>query len=123
MTAARQRCTNRSDDLDLLVELLWEIRNALFRAKIQVDREIRNYPTPITRCDAQFNHLHDQQRRLARELDLIGDDEVSPRGRGSYLEAIERFIASAPCTDHPAERELRSSVKARLPALAEGGRE
>ena len=71
--------------------------------------EIRDYPTPIPRCDAQFNHLYEQQARLARELDRIG--AVAGKTRGDTIELIERFIASAPYTDDAAEREFRSRMK------------
>ncbi|HKW37444.1 MAG TPA: hypothetical protein VJO54_06520 [Burkholderiales bacterium] len=69
--------------------------------------EIRTYPTPIPRCDAQFNHLYEQQGRLLRDLDRIE----------ATRESIERFVASAPYTDDAAERDFRSRVKAALAAL------
>jgi predicted ATPase len=71
--------------------------------------EIRNYPTPIPRCDAQFNHLYEQQARLARELDRIR--ALAGKTRGDIIELIERFIASAPYTDDGDEREFRSRMK------------
>jgi len=77
--------------------------------------EIRDYPTPIPRCDAQFNHLYEQQARLARELDRIG--AVAGKTRGDTIELIERFIASAPYTDDDAEREFRSRMKKQHSAL------
>jgi hypothetical protein len=77
--------------------------------------EIRNYPTPIPRCDAQFNHLYEQQARLARELDRIG--AVTGKTRGDTIELIERFIASAPYTDDGDEREFRSRMTKQLSVL------
>jgi hypothetical protein len=77
--------------------------------------EIRDYPTPIPRCDAQFNHLYEQQARLARELDRIG--AVAGKTRGDTIELIERFIASAPYTDDAAEREFRSRMKKQVSAF------
>jgi len=77
--------------------------------------EIRDYPTPIPRCDAQFNHLYEQQARLARELDRIG--ALTGKTRGDTIELIERFIASAPYTDDAAEREFRSRIKKQHSAL------
>jgi hypothetical protein len=73
--------------------------------------EIRDYPTPIPRCDAQFNHLYEQQARLARELDRVGAIGGKGLKRGDCVELIERFIASAPYTDDAAEREFRSRMK------------
>jgi glutamate/tyrosine decarboxylase-like PLP-dependent enzyme len=34
-----------------------------------LDAEIRSYPTPIPRCDAQFNHLFEERERIAKMLD------------------------------------------------------
>ena len=78
--------------------------------------EIRNYPTPIPRCDAQFNHLYEQQARLARELDRIGA-LARKNTPGDTIELIRRFVASAPYTDDPAERQLRSRLETELSAV------
>jgi len=103
-------------------QLRREIREMLALMKMEIDREIRSYPTPIPRCDAQFNYLHERQGRLARELDHIGVAEGVRLRREDCLERIERFLASAPYGDEPAERELRARAKARLLALTEQGR-
>jgi uncharacterized HAD superfamily protein len=121
-TVSRKRATE-DEDLEALDALRREIRDALARTKMEIDGEIRRYPTPIPRCDAQFNHLHEQRERLARELDRIGVVTEGRLGRRDCLATIERFIASAPYADEPAERELRSRVKARLFALSERDRE
>ncbi|HUL92105.1 MAG TPA: hypothetical protein VLV56_07120 [Burkholderiales bacterium] len=90
-----------------LATLRREIAEHLRGVRQRLAEEIRTYPTPIPRCDAQFNHLYEQQGRLARELDRLEPTR----------ESIGRFIASAPYTDDPAEREFRSRVKAALAAL------
>jgi len=98
------------------LESMWnEIRHHLEDLRRSLAAEIRNYPTPIPRCDAQFNHLYEQQARLARELDRIG--AVAGKTRGDTIELIERFIASAPYTDDDAEREFRSRMKKQHSAL------
>src|SRR5260370_39428969 len=79
--------------------------------------ENRNYPTPIPRCDAQFNHLYEQQSRLARELDRIGALAGKGLKREDLVGLIEGFIASAPYTDDGDEREFRSRMTKRLSAL------
>jgi hypothetical protein len=95
---------------------MWnEIKLHLEDRRRALAAEIRDYPTPIPRCDAQFNHLYEQQSRLARELDRIG--ALAGKTRGDTIELIERFIASAPYTDDAAEREFRSRMKKRHPAL------
>ena len=101
------------------LESMWsEIKIHLEERRRALAAEIRNYPTPIPRCDAQFNHLYEQQARLARELDRIGALAGKSLGRGDAIELIERFIASAPYTDDAAERSLRSRMKEELSALA-----
>jgi hypothetical protein len=105
-------------DVATLRRLWKEVRSDLLRAKRAIDEEIRGYPTPIPRCDAQFNHLHEQRGRLARELDRI--DALSGRNLGyqDYVRLIEEFIASAPYLDDDEERQLRAQIKAKVCALA-----
>lgn len=101
-------------DLTVLRSLWEEVRRDLLRGKRVIDEEIRSYPTPIPRCDAQFNHLYEQQARLARELDRIGALSEKSLGRGDYIRLIEEFIASAPYTDDAAERDFRARCRTEL---------
>jgi len=96
-----------------------EIRLHLEDVRRALAEEIRSYPTPIPRCDAQFNHLYEQQARLARDLDRIGTHAGKNPKRADAIELITHFVASAPYTDDAAERALRSRMKAELSALAE----
>ena len=109
---------DRLEDAAVLGSLWKEIRGELLRAKRMIDEEIRSYPTPIPRCDAQFNHLHEQRGRLARELDRI--DALSEKNFGyqDYVRLIEEFIASPPHLDDHEERQLRARAKAKVSALA-----
>jgi hypothetical protein len=107
----------RKEDLAQLKSLWEEVGRVLLRAKRAVDEEIRSYPTPIPRCDAQFNHLHEQRARLARELDRIGAFSGKSVGPGDYVRLIEAFIASAPYTDDGSEQELRARLGAELSAI------
>ena len=99
-----------------------EIRLHLENLRRALAEEIRNYPTPIPRCDAQFNHLYEQQARLARDLDRIGAFAERNTGREDCIELIGRFIASAPYTDDAGERELRSRLKTELSAAGKANR-
>ena len=99
------------------LESMWnEIKVHLVDRRRALAAEIRDYPTPIPRCDAQFNHLYEQQARLAQELDRIGALAGKNPKREDCVELIERFIASAPYTDDGAERSLRSRMKTELSA-------
>ena len=42
---------------------------ALRETLARLDAEIRSYPTPIPRCDAQFNHLLEERDRIRRLLE------------------------------------------------------
>lgn len=88
---------------DSVTKLAGEIVEYLYHLRERLAGEIRNYPTPIPRCDAQFNHLYEQLGRLARDLDGI---ESGTNARA----LIERFLASAPYTDDPSERDFRARV-------------
>jgi hypothetical protein len=113
---ARTKTTARNSAAKLAS--LWkEIVLHLEDRRRSLAAEIRNYPTPIPRCDAQFNHLYEQQARLARELDGIVALAEKNLGREDYIELLGRFVASAPYTDDTAERSLRSRMKKELSEL------
>lgn len=52
-------------------------RAALEARRKQLDDEIRAYPTPIPRCDAQFNFLMEERARIVRELESLARDAES----------------------------------------------
>jgi hypothetical protein len=87
-----------------LAALATEIVRHMRAVRERLAEEIRTYPTPIPRCDAQFNHLYEQLGRLSRDLDRIE----------ATRESIERFLASPSYTDDAAERDFRQRVKAGL---------
>ena len=93
-----------------MTALASQIVEHLHAVRERLAAEIRTYPTPITRCDAQFNHLYEQLGRLARDLDAI----EAERSKGA---AAEGFLASKPYTDDASEREFRARVKAALASL------
>ena len=115
MSSVTSRTRTTARDSVKLASIWNEIVLHLEDRRRALAAEIRDYPTPIPRCDAQFNHLYEQQARLARELDRIG--AVAGKTRGDTIELIERFIASAPYTDDDAEREFRSRMKKQYSAL------
>ena len=81
-----------------------EIAKHLRELRERLAEEIRSYPTPIPRCDAQFNHLYEQLGRLSRDLDAIG-------GKPERA-ATEAFLATQPYTEDPSERDFRARVAA-----------
>ncbi len=53
------------------------LRASLEARRKQLDEEIRAYPTPIPRCDAQFNFLMEERTRIVRELEALAHDAES----------------------------------------------
>ncbi len=47
----------------------------LATARDALDAEIRDYPTPISGCDAQYNHLLAERRRAHEALQVL-DSEI-----------------------------------------------
>ena len=43
----------------------------------KLEAEIRAYPTPIPRCDAQFNHLMEERDRIRALLEELAAREAS----------------------------------------------
>lgn len=56
-------------------------RNALIEARAGLDREISAYPTPISGCDAQYNHLLAERRRVHTALQALAEDIHIPTPR------------------------------------------
>lgn len=72
---------------DAMTEVRQRIRLQLESERDRVCREIRDYPTPIPRCDAQFNHLLEQRDSLARELQRIDESAAA----ANAVDAAERI--------------------------------
>lgn len=45
---------------------------ALRQAQVLIDDEMRRYPTPVSGCDAQYNHLISQRSAIAEALQALG---------------------------------------------------
>jgi hypothetical protein len=109
-----------------LESLCRALRDFLLGLKRALDDEIRSYPTPIPRCDAQFNFLYEQRSRLAafiartEAISKSGDESSAQRA------VLAEFNASAPFGESASELALRARVRAALsgpnPALNPTGR-
>jgi len=69
---------------------LRRIREHLLRLKAPIDRQIREYPTPIAGCDAQFNHLLEERRRLAHDLNRL--DAIEKEAPAEQEHALTVFV-------------------------------
>ncbi len=66
------------------------VREHLLRLKAPIDRQIREYPTPIAGCDAQFNHLLEERRRLAHDLNRL--DAIEATAPEEHEKALATFV-------------------------------
>jgi len=85
------------------------IRALLDDERRRLHEEIRGYPTPIPRCDQQFNYLIDRRDLLASELARLDAAEPAAQAddRGAWLEA---FIDSSACLDAGAKSRLKTAL-------------
>ena len=60
---------------------------ALTALRVALDDEIRTYPTPISGCDAQFNHLLAERRRVRDALAALDANVFVPTPRTPTPEA------------------------------------
>ena len=98
--------------LNRLRSIAVELRDYLARVRASVDDEIRTYPKPIPRCDAQFNFVYEQRARLTQLLNLL-DAGLDQNDRSSQLASIiAGFVASSPLGDSCDERDLRKRLTA-----------
>ena len=100
-------------DADRIGALSRDLRNWLGGVSTTVADEIRTYPTPIPRCDAQFNHLVEQRgsiSRLLSELDaaLAGGHDARLRALVGEFDALPAFGESVE------EHGLRDRIGAAL---------
>ncbi len=61
--------------------LLSRAERCLRQAQSLVAAEISSYPTPISGCDAQFNHLLAERARIGAGLAGLGRDVFVPTPR------------------------------------------
>ena len=113
-TATTAQEIGRNADIGALDELLREVRDHLRYVQRSLNEEIRGYPTPIPRCDVQFNRLVEERGRLYRALERIEASVGPARERANCADLLREFAASPRYIDDAAEEEIRARVKAEL---------
>lgn len=78
----------------------------LRRRRALVIDQIGVYPAPITACDAQFNHLLEQRRRIGREIRQMND-----LANAALPEQLA-FIAASACLSEQEKQQLRRKAEA-----------
>jgi len=99
-----------------------ELRDWLAVAKRAADDEISVYPTPIPRCDAQFNYVYDQRARLAQWLARANAAIETDKASRELMSLLAEFAASPPLGAGVEELRLRDRLRAGL-ALPSSGSE
>jgi hypothetical protein len=95
-----------------------ELAAGLAAIKAEIDAEIGAYPTPIPRCDAQFNRLYEQRTELAGTIAALNDALADDTTAGNVKAAIGGFVARPPYTSAADEARLRERMRAVLSAPA-----
>jgi hypothetical protein len=94
------------------IKSLWNrVRQHLETERRRIYDEIRNYPPPIPACDAQFNHLLDERRRISQELaelERLSSQDLTPE---QQMKSIGSFISSSSCINDEVDHEIRSYLK------------
>jgi hypothetical protein len=84
------------------------IRALLQEENQRLQREIRAYPTPVPRCDEQFNHLIERREHLFRESAQL--DNAAESGLAQRAEWLRGFIDSSRCLEEAAKRQLKAEL-------------
>jgi len=88
-----------------------QVRALLEGERLRLQEEIRGYPTPIPRCDQQFNHLIAQREVLFSQLARL--DAVTPTSVGDADSWWDAFVDSSDL-----EADLKRRIKAALSQIA-----
>ena len=86
---------DEEQNIELLKSMCRAIEAHLRGAKERLNDEIRSYPTPIPRCDAQFNHLYERRGRISADLEQIAALCKGNASREEYVELIRQYLAPA----------------------------
>jgi hypothetical protein len=94
------------------VESLWKkIKQQLEKERHRIYDEIRNYPAPIPACDAQFNHLLEERRRISQELlelEQLSSQNLTPE---QHVKSIATFITSSTFINDETDPEIASCLE------------
>jgi len=82
----------------------------LQRTKRVTEEEIRSYPTPIPRCDAQFNFLYEHRARLSQQLEHANSVLEANASANQLVDVIAAFISSACSAPSVEEDALRARL-------------
>ena len=96
MTDGRPATTSPDEAPDPIREAWAALRSHLESRSMELNEEIRHYPTPIARCDEQLTRLLEQRAHALTQLSLIAEAglEKLPQSDRPSLSSVEKIIRS-----------------------------
>jgi len=119
MTSSLKLRSDASPDMDLepVVAAWSELKTYLERRSQELSMEVRNYPTPIARCDEQLAKLIEQRSGAIDRLQLLLQAAPAPSdpfGHGR-LGSLDAYLTRAQAfPDDEIEAALRSRLMTAL---------
>lgn len=101
---------NRQADLALMDSVWSRIRDHLENERHRIYQEIKNYPTPIPACDAQFNYLLEERANIVQEFDRLKALSNDSLSRRDHIKCIDEFIVLSNYITGKMEQTIRSSL-------------
>jgi hypothetical protein len=122
MTSSVKHPSQASPDmvLDPVVAAWSELKIYLDRRSKELSEEVRNYPTPIARCDEQLTKLIEQRAGATNQLKLLLEAAPTRSGRlgRRRLAALETYLMLPQVfPDDEIEVALCSRLRAALSGL------
>lgn len=93
------------------MRVLDRIERQLEAERQAIKAELAVYPAPITGCDAQYNHLSEERRRLAGELRRLAALRRQVQASPDAAAALEAVLSETPELAEAARRGLEAGAK------------
>jgi hypothetical protein len=87
-----------------------DIEARLEDCKRRIYTEIKNYPSPITACDQQFNYLLEQQTQIQDGLARWRAIFEQRRDDGALRELIAEFVRSSNYLDEATKERVSAGL-------------
>jgi len=100
-----------------LIAVWSELKAHLERRSKELNDEVRNYPTPIARCDEQLADLLERRSHMTERLRLVIESDPGQSGKPApdWRAGLQRYLlASARSVDDEVELALRSRLEKAL---------
>ena len=85
-------------------------KKQLEKAKIRVNKEIGNYPSPIPACDAQFNYLLEERSKISVALKRVDNLLTKCQTETIEIETIEELIKMSSQIDDGMAARLSAAI-------------